>query len=56
MDRAVAKIDPQIAFDHDECLIGLLVVVPDEVALQLHDLELIVVHLRDDLRLPLLLE
>jgi len=30
--------------------------MPDEVALQLHDLELIVVHLGDDLGLPLLVE
>jgi hypothetical protein len=31
-------------------------VVPNEVTLQLHDLELIVVHFGDDLWLPLLLE
>jgi hypothetical protein len=31
-------------------------VVPDEVALELHDLELVVVELGDNLRLPLLVE
>jgi hypothetical protein len=56
MDRAVAKIDPQIAVDHDERLIGIRVVMPNEIALQPHDLELIVVHLGDDLRPPLLVE
>jgi hypothetical protein len=33
-----------------------VVIVPDEVAFKLHDLELIVVHLGNDLRLPLLVE
>jgi len=56
MDRAVAKIDPQNAIEDDEGLVGVLVIVPDEIALELHDLELIVVHFGDDLRLPLLVE
>jgi hypothetical protein len=56
LDRAIAKIDPQHAVKDNERLVGLLVIVPDEVALQLHDLELVVVHLGDDLGLPLLLE
>src|ERR1043166_7767370 len=56
MHRAIAKIDPQFALDDEERLIGLLVIMPDEVALQLHDFELVVVHFGDDLRLPLLVE
>jgi hypothetical protein len=32
MHRAVAKIDPQVALDDEEGLVGLLVIVPDEVA------------------------
>ncbi len=56
MDRAVAKVDPQLAVDHDERLIRILVVMPNEIAPQLHDLELIVVHPGDDLRPPLLVE
>ena len=35
MNRAIAKIDPQIAFYHDERLIGLFMVVPNKIALQL---------------------
>jgi hypothetical protein len=56
LNGAVAKIDPQRAVEHDERLVGVVVIVPDEVALQLDDLELIVVHLSNDLRLPLLVE
>src|ERR1051326_8354761 len=56
MHRAVAKIDPQLALDDQERLVGLLVIVPDEVALQLDDFELVVVHFGDHLRLPLLVE
>src|ERR1019366_1541603 len=52
--RAVAKIDPQIALEHNESLSGVLVVVPDKVALQLDYLELIIIHLCDDFRTPLL--
>jgi hypothetical protein len=33
MNRAIPKIDPQIALDHNECLIGVFVVVPNEVTL-----------------------
>jgi hypothetical protein len=41
LDRAVAKIDAQLAVDDDERFIGFLMVMPDQVALELHDLELI---------------
>jgi methyl coenzyme M reductase subunit C len=56
MHRAVAKIDPQIPFDHDERLVSVFVIIPDEVSLQIHDLELIIVHLGDHFWLPLLVE
>src|ERR1700693_3458977 len=56
MHRAVAEIDAQIALDDDERFVRILVIVPDEVALQLDDLEVIVVHFGDDLWLPLLVE
>src|SRR5262249_36705901 len=55
-DCAVAEINAQFAVDDDEGLVGVRMAVPNEVALQLHDLELVVVHLRDDLRLPLFAE
>src|SRR6185436_17517552 len=54
--RAIPKVDPQGAVHDDEALVGVLVVVPDEVAFQLDDLELVVVHLRHHLRRPLLRE
>src|SRR6267142_3139696 len=53
---AVAQVDGQLPVHHDEDLVGLGVLVPDELALDLHDLEMVVVHLGDDLRRPLLRE
>src|SRR6185437_11594621 len=55
-DRPVLEIDPQGPFQYDEGLVRLGVVVPDEIAVDAHELELVVVHLRDDFRLPLLPE
>jgi hypothetical protein len=46
VDGAFAKIDPQIAFNNYECLVGLRMIMPDEIALQPYDLELVVVHFR----------
>ena len=54
--RAVAKIDPQIPFDHDERLVSVSVMMPDKVSLQLHNFELVIVHLGDHFWLPLLME
>jgi len=31
--RAIAKIDPQISFDHDERLVSVFMIMPDKVAL-----------------------
>src|SRR5262249_35465565 len=56
MHRAVAKIDPQIPFDDDERLVSVFVIMPDEVSLQLHHLELVIIHLSDHSWLPLLME
>lgn len=53
VDRAIAKIDPQIAFDYQERLVGIFVVMPYKIALQLHHFELIIIHFGNDLRLPL---
>ena len=41
MNRAIPEIDPQPAFDHDKGLIRVFVIVPNEIPLQLDDLELI---------------
>jgi hypothetical protein len=51
---AFAKIDPQVAFNHKERFIRILVIMPNEVALQFRELELIIIHLSDDFRSPLL--
>src|SRR5215469_8429848 len=56
MYRAVAKIDTQIPFDHDERLVSVFMIVPDEVTVQLHNLEMVIVHFGDHFRLPLLIE
>ena len=55
MDCAITKIDPQRSFYNNERLVRIFMMMPDKISLQLHNLEL-VVHLRNDLRLPSLLE
>ncbi|KAG1391503.1 hypothetical protein G6F59_014877 [Rhizopus arrhizus] len=54
VDVAVAQFDPQPAADDDERLVGVRMAVPDKIALHLDHLELVVVHLGDDLWLPVL--
>ena len=56
VNTAVAEVDSQPPLDDNESLVSVPVIVPEEIALQFDDLELIVVHFRDDLRLPLLAE
>jgi len=53
-DETVAKIDAQTAFEHDEGFVGVGVAVPEKLPFQPRQLELVVVHLRDDFWLPLL--
>ena len=55
-DVAVAKIQAERAVEDEESFVGVGVVVPDEVALQFDDLELVVVHLGDDFGGPLVVE
>ena len=50
----ITKVDPKIAAEHNESLVRVLMTVPDEIPLQLHHFELIVVHFRDDPGLPAL--
>lgn len=49
VDVAVAQVDAQLACQHDEGLVGVGMGMPDELAVQLDQLELVVVHLGDDL-------
>ncbi len=48
----VAKVDPDPTLHHEEELVLVLVMVPDELALQLGQLDVEVVDLADDLRAP----
>ena len=49
---AVAQQDAQRARQHLEEVVGVVVLVPDEGAADLHDQEVVVVELADDPRLP----
>jgi hypothetical protein len=51
-DIAIAKLDSQITVEYEEELVGVIVAVPDELALQFDDLDLVVVQPRDDLWRP----
>src|SRR5581483_5799704 len=51
---SILEVDSQGPVENDEGLIRLFVVMPDEIAFDAHELELVVVHLRNDLGLPLL--
>src|SRR5579859_4235274 len=56
LDVAVAKLDRQAALEHEKEVIGLVVLVPDELALHLHHDHLVVVQHRHDARHPVLVE
>jgi hypothetical protein len=56
VDGAIAKVDPEHALQDNKRLVRIPVIVPNEIALQFDDLELVVVHFGYDLRLPLLVE
>ena len=51
-DGTVFKFNPHAAFDDDEHLVGVAVVVPDKLALNFDEFELIVVHFGDDFGRP----
>ncbi len=52
--HAVAKFDGHVAVQHDEHLVRVRMPMPHERTLQLDQLELVVVHFRDDTRGPVL--
>jgi hypothetical protein len=56
LDVAVAKLDRRAPLEHQEEVVGLIVLVPDELALHLHDEDVVVVQLSDGLRLPVTVE
>jgi hypothetical protein len=53
---AFANSHFQCAFNHEEQLVLDIVMVPDEFTLQLHQLDLQIVHLADDLRTVLVVK
>src|SRR5687767_11077739 len=55
-DGPVLETDLHLAVQHQEDLVGVFMIMPDELALQFHELELVVVHFRDDPRGPALRE
>ena len=52
VDGAVAELDAEGAFQAQEQLVDVFVQVPDELALELDELDLLPVQARDDLRTP----
>jgi hypothetical protein len=55
-DVAIGKLDRQVPFEDEEEVIGVVVLVPDELAFDLDDANIVVVDASDDLRLPVLIE
>ena len=49
---AIAKVHPEPSLDDEEQLVLALVVMPDELALELHQLDVLAVQLADDARIP----
>src|SRR5919108_6348441 len=56
LDGATSQLDPKASFDHIEELVFMLVVVPDEIALELDGFDVEVIDLADDLRGPVFLD
>ena len=48
LDVAIAQLDGEAAAQHQEEVVGVVVLVPDELALDLHEHELVVVQVADD--------
>lgn len=49
VDFAVPRLDRQLAVNNEEQLVGVLEGVPDELALELHDFDVVVVQARHHL-------
>ena len=55
-DHTITKLDAEAAAPDEEHLLGVLVAMPREEALRLHDFDLLPVQRRDDLGSPVLVE
>jgi hypothetical protein len=47
-DGAVAEVDTEVAFEDEECLVGVVAIRPDKVAFESDEFELIVVQFCND--------
>src|SRR5262245_26356810 len=56
VQRAVSELDLELALEDEEEVVGVRMAVPDELALDLDHLDLVVVHRRDDARREALVE
>lgn len=52
----VTKINTYHTLNHDKCFVGFRMRVPYKISLYFHNLKLVVIHLSDDLRLPVRVE
>ena len=52
VDRSIPELHGEAAVQHEEELILGVVMVPDELSLELHELYMLPVELGDDLRVP----
>src|ERR1700733_6588096 len=56
MNLAIAKFDEQVTFDDEEEFVFGVVLMPDELAFELGELDVGVVDFADDLRAPIIVE
>src|SRR3712207_6106156 len=56
VDVAITQLDRQATCQHEEEVVRLVVLVPDELAFYLDELHLVVVQASDDLRAPAVVE
>jgi hypothetical protein len=56
LNVAVAELDGEVSREHEEEIVGVVVLVPDELALHFDEADVVVVEACDDLRLPVLVE
>ena len=49
INMTIPEIDAQSPFQNDKRLIGIVMVMPDKIALKFYQLELVTIHFSDDL-------
>src|SRR5262245_2910265 len=55
-DHAIAEVHPKASLDHEEEFVFVLMVVPDELPLELHEPDLLTVQLTNDPRIPVVVK